>query len=179
VIHTNPGVTVARAVAKIDDYVLVQTEAGVPQPGFAAFHDVEVIPPAPSNTPISTPTITPTLVPADAFEPDDEPGLAKSIGCGETEARTLGGDDGDWVKFSLSAPASVHLEVLTDIQVSLELYSTALGMVLEGSDDDRAPPHLIERSCAAPLAAGPYHAYIVDGSPPGAYDLRLTCTPCP
>jgi hypothetical protein len=51
VVHTNPGVTVARAVAKIDDYVLLQTEAGVPQPGFAASKDVIVIPPTPTPTP--------------------------------------------------------------------------------------------------------------------------------
>ena len=62
-IGVNPGVTKARAEARIDDYVLLQTEAGVLQPGFSQFVDVALftLTPTPAG-PTPTPTPSANLV---------------------------------------------------------------------------------------------------------------------
>jgi hypothetical protein len=65
-INVNPGVTMARAQAMVDDgYLLCQLPSpstGVPQPALPKLLDVIVIPPTetPTNTPTNTPTQTPT-----------------------------------------------------------------------------------------------------------------------
>ena len=51
-INVKPGVTVAFAQANIDDYVLVETEAGIPQIGFSQVVPVDVVAPTPTNTPM-------------------------------------------------------------------------------------------------------------------------------
>lgn len=125
---------------------------------------------------LSCPLANPPKPAPDVFEPDDNPGEAKPISCGETQRRSIvPEDDVDWVSFELTDFSEVEIggAVGSLGGVWLALHDAdggALGFESSGG---------LERNCGHDaLEPGTYlvrarHLVRISG-----YDLRLTCRRC-
>ena len=120
----------------------------------------------------------PSGIPADAYEPDDTAGTAKSISAGETQTRNIHVvGNYDWIRFDLTENAeSVVFETL-DAGIFgdtvLTLYDSSLNFVAE---DDDGGEGLFSRLEMSELPTGTYYIRIRDWGNDdtiGAYALRV------
>jgi len=157
-----------------DDYFHTNPEAG----SYLATH---------WNTSDSAFLIGGGTIPAcmDAFEPNNTPAQARSIGLGAVKAHIFcTGGDQDWVKVALTAGTTYQLETLnlsksTDTQIFL--YDRDGTTELANNDDRNHPTDISSRILYAPTTSGTYYVKAIqfDGSASVShtYSMKVAVAP--
>ncbi|MCL2229681.1 MAG: DVUA0089 family protein [Treponema sp.] len=118
-----------------------------------------------------------TNVSPDEFEPDNEPGQAKSIEIGATQTRNFhSGDDIDWVRFQITRAGRYTINVRgvnnNRLDTYIELYDSNLNLIAE--DDDGGDS--LSSRLSLNLNNGTYllKIWCLDDEPNQPYTLSIT-----
>ncbi|MDR1506564.1 MAG: DVUA0089 family protein [Treponema sp.] len=113
---------------------------------------------------------------ADAYEPDDDPGDAKSISIGEEQIRSFTTeDDMDWVRFTVNSRGTYTIRAwgqeYSDLDTVLNLYNGAGDLIVENDDYGDSYSSRINRT----LSPGSYliRVHVLE-YPRGSYRLSVT-----
>ena len=129
--------------------------------------------PGPPTPVVNTRTPTPLALPGDAYEPDDSPGQAQPIACGELQMHSLHSRfDEDWVAFELPEPSAFSIAVSGDNGFTLldadDGEFIALGYRVLDVTCDQSRAH-----SGRYLVQGPQSVNAV-----ASYSLSLVCADC-